>query len=259
MEKVIEVNNLNFGYSNNLILKNINFTVEKGDFIGVLGPNGCGKSTLLKLLLKILNPLTGEIKLLGKDIKDFKDWSSIGYVSQKANSFNTSFPATVEEIVCANLYSKIGVFKLPNKYHRRLVYETLETVGLEGCATKLIGNLSGGQQQRVFIARAIVNNPTILFLDEPTVGIDAEYERAIYCLLGKLNKEKGITIVMVTHDIEDIALHANKLLYISDKGTVTKAKDEYMIKDIIKKVYGYDLNFQTHYCKNLFKKEGIKC
>lgn len=113
MENVIEVNSLNFGYSNDLILKNIDFTIKKGDFFGIIGPNGCGKSTLMKLMLKILNPLSGEIKILGQNIKDFKDWGSIGYVSQKANSFNTSFPATVEEVVGANLYSKIGLFNVP--------------------------------------------------------------------------------------------------------------------------------------------------
>jgi len=111
MGKVIEVNDLSFGYGERLIFKNVGFSVEKGDFVGIIGPNGSGKSTLIKLLLRQLKPIKGQIKLLGQDIEKFDQWNKIGYVAQKANSFNTSFPATVEEVVSANLFPKIGLFK----------------------------------------------------------------------------------------------------------------------------------------------------
>lgn len=257
--KVVEVKNLSFGYVDNLILKNISFSVEKGDFLGIIGPNGSGKSTLLKLMLKILTPLSGEISLLGEDINSFKDWGSIGYVSQKANSFNTSFPATVEEVVGANLFAKIGLFRIPNKTHHDMILKALELVGLEDCSKKLIGNLSGGQQQRVFIARALLNNPKILFLDEPTVGIDSKSESALYCLLAKLQKELGITIIMVTHDIQDIALHANKLMYLSENGIINYTQNENIKAEFLKQIYGIDLKLDCHNCKNNLKKEGIKC
>jgi zinc transport system ATP-binding protein len=193
MEKVIEVKDLSFGYGERLILENLNFSVEKGDFVGIIGPNGSGKSTFVKLLLNNIKPLRGEIKLLGQSSEKFNGWNKIGYVSQKANSFNSGFPATVEEVVRANLFSKVGLFKRVKNEHKDMVYDALKTVGMEGYKDKLIGNLSGGQQQRVFIARVLVSRPEIMFLDEPTVGIDAQTEGALYCLLGKLNSEMGIT------------------------------------------------------------------
>ncbi|MCX7884994.1 MAG: metal ABC transporter ATP-binding protein [Caloramator sp.] len=257
--KVVEVNNLSFGYADNLILKNINFSVEKGDFLGIIGSNGSGKSTLIKLMLKILTPLSGEIKLLGENINSFNNWSSIGYVSQKSNSFNTSFPATVEEVVGANIYSKIGLFRISNKSHHDMILKAIKLVGLEDCSKKLIGNLSGGQQQRVFIARALVNNPKILFLDEPTVGIDSKSQSALYCLLSKLQKELGITIIMVTHDIQDIAIHANNLIYLGENGIINYTQNQNIKTEFLKQIYGIDLKLDYHNCKNNLKKEGIKC
>ena len=111
MNKILEVNNLTFAYDKNLILDNISFEINEGDFAGIVGPNGSGKSTLIKLILGLLKPVKGTIKLLGKDINSFNEWSKIGYISQKAASFNTSFPATVEETIAANLYPQIGLLK----------------------------------------------------------------------------------------------------------------------------------------------------
>ncbi|MFZ5988209.1 MAG: metal ABC transporter ATP-binding protein [Bacillota bacterium] len=259
MEKVIEVKDLSFGYGQRLILENLSFLVEKGDFLGVIGPNGSGKSTLIKLLLKNIRPLSGEVKILGQSVEKFNMWNKIGYVSQKANSFNTSFPATVEEVVSANLFSKIGLFKRITKKHREIVYNTLKMVGMEDYKNKLIGNLSGGQQQRVFIARVLVNNPEILFLDEPTVGIDAEAEGALYCLLGKLNRELGITIVMISHDIGAVTVHANKIASLGNKGLVVMNNTQELTQKSLRDIYGYDvtLHAHKHYCTNCCKKEVI--
>ena len=246
MEKVIEVKNLNFGYDENLILKDINFVIEKGDYVGIIGENGSGKSTLIKLLLNINSPLSGEINILGENIKSFNRWSKIGYVSQKANSFNKSFPATVEEIVEANLFSSIGMFKFPNKYHKRQVYEALDVVGLKDYGKRLIGNLSGGQQQRVFIARTLVNKPSIMVLDEPTVGIDAKSEEAVYCLLARLNKELGITIVMITHDIGAVTVHANKIFCISGGSLLSHDPSLKLSSKDVSNLYGYGVNLHVH-------------
>jgi zinc transport system ATP-binding protein len=258
MEKVIEVKDLSFGYGERLILENLNFSVEKGDFVGIIGPNGSGKSTFVKLLLNNIKPLRGEIKLLGQSSEKFNGWNKIGYVSQKANSFNSGFPATVEEVVRANLFSKVGLFKRVKNEHKDMVYDALKTVGMEGYKDKLIGNLSGGQQQRVFIARVLVSRPEIMFLDEPTVGIDAQTEGALYCLLGKLNSEMGITIVMISHDIGAITVHANKIACMSNKKIIINENSKEFANSGLRDVYGYDVNLHAHrhLCENCCMKEG---
>lgn len=255
MENIIDVSNLSFGYNEISVLKNINFSVHKGDFLGIIGSNGAGKSTLMKLLLNILTPVSGEIKLLGENINQFRKWDEVGYISQKANSFNSSFPATVEEIVGANLFSKIGLFRMPKKHHKEMIYNALEKVDMQDYGKRQIGNLSGGQQQRIFIARAIVNDPKVLFLDEPTVGIDAKSEQSVYCLLSELNKSLGLTVVMVTHDIGAITTHANRIICLGENGLLEHNPSEGITKDLVTKIYGSGVNLNIHDCKNCHRKE----
>lgn len=246
MQKVIEVNHLNFGYNEKLILQNVSFAIERGDFVGIIGPNGSGKSTLVKLLLQIYKPLHGEIKILGERIENFTGWHKVGYISQKANSFNMSFPATVEEVVGANLYAQVGLFKRLTKTHKEKILHALELVNMQDYRYALIGNLSGGQQQRVFIARVLVSNPEIMFLDEPTVGIDAQSEEAVYCLLARLNRELGITVVMVTHDISAITIHANKLACMGNQGLILHDPKGRDTEEVLKQMYNYGVNLHIH-------------
>ena len=215
--KVLEVKDLSFSYPDKSILHRLSFDVESGDFLCVVGTNGTGKSTLLKLILNILQPTEGEIHLLGETPYKFKSYSKIAYVSQKATSFNRDFPATVEEIVTLGLYSQKGFLKKYDKEDKKKVASALKRVGMYDYKDRKIGHLSGGQQQRVFIAKALVFSPEIIFLDEPTVGIDIKAVDSICCLLGELNKS-GITIVMVTHDISSILYHSNKVLVLSEDG-----------------------------------------
>ncbi len=259
METLIEVSNLSFVYNETPVLKDISFTVKKGDFVGIIGPNGSGKSTLIKLMLKILPVSQGKISLLGQNINEFTDWNKIGYVSQKANAFNGSFPATVEEVVQANLFSKIGLFKFAQKKHKDIVYEALEKVNMQDYGKRLIGNLSGGQQQRVFIARTLVNEPELLFLDEPTVGIDAKSEEAVYCLLARLNQTLGLTIVMVTHDIGAITVHADRLLCLGDTGLIEHDTKGNLSPDVLNQIYGYPVNMHLHPCQNCCEKGVRQC
>ena len=254
MQKAIEVRDLSFGYSGNRIFKNVSFDVSRGDYLGIIGPNGSGKSTLIKLLLNIISPTKGEIRLLGYNIKNFPDWSKVGYVSQKASSLNISFPATVEEILKANIFKKIGMMQPTKTQVREQVYHALKIVDMEEHGRELIGNLSGGQQQRVFIARMLVNNPEIMFLDEPTSGIDAKSEEAVYCLLARLNTEMGITIAMVTHDIGAITVHANKIALTGDKEVIVlnSGSGEEINEETLSRLYGYRVNFHIlkHECRN---------
>lgn len=259
MEKIIEVKNVNFGYGEKLILENISFSVEKNDFVGIIGSNGSGKSTLIKLILGMVAPVSGDIMILGENIRKFSQWQRIGYVSQKANAFNSNFPATVEEVVGANLYSRIGLFKRPGKEHRKEIHRALELVGMQDFKHSLIGNLSGGQQQRVFIARVLVSQPDIMFLDEPTVGIDAKSEEAVYCLLAKLNRELGITVVMVTHDISAVTSHANKLACMGNKGIFIHDPKEGLTEEYLTELYGYGvkLHVHKHDCANCKRREVV--
>ncbi|WP_316572004.1 metal ABC transporter ATP-binding protein [Neobacillus sp. YIM B06451] len=202
---VIETRALSYRYEKEKVLEDINLTVPKGAFLGIVGPNGSGKSTLLKLILGLLDPQEGEIRLFGKPIGSFSAWDKIGYVSQKANSFNSGFPATVEEVVSSGLTKKIGLFRFMRGSDREKVQKALESVGMAEFSRKNIGELSGGQQQRVFIARALVSDPELLILDEPTVGVDAKRVDVFYDMLETLNKEQGITLLLVTHDIGTIS------------------------------------------------------
>ena len=248
MVELVEVKNVSFGYDGNLVLDNINLIVYEGDYIGVVGPNGSGKSTLIKIMLNILKPSTGSVKLLGRDINQFNEWEKIGYVRQKATSFNTGFPATVEEIVSANLYPRIGLFKPIRSEHREQVYKALRIVKMDSCGRRLIGNLSGGQQQRVFIARALVNSPRILFLDEPTVGIDLNSQREFYHLMETLNTEFSITIVMVSHDIGVITEKVNRIACMGDRKLICHKSDSPpQVSDLFKKVYGDRMNLLIHH------------
>jgi len=179
--------------------------VDEGAFLAILGPNGSGKSTLLKLLLGLLKPMTGEIQLFGQPIDAFRQREWIGYVSQKSNAFNSGFPATVEEVVKSGLTKKVGLFKRMPKDVDLKVEEALKSVGMEAFRSRNIGQLSGGQQQRVFIARALISNPKILILDEPTVGIDHENVQSFYDMLATLNEEQNKTIILVTHDVDTVS------------------------------------------------------
>lgn len=201
MNYILEIENLTFRYEERNVLEDIQLQVPKGAFLGLVGPNGSGKSTLLKCILGILKPKQGTIRLFGMDSKKFKDWNKIGYVSQKANSFNSGFPATVFEVVSMGLVSKKGLFRFLTKMDKAKVTKAIADVGMSEFMNRNIGELSGGQQQRVFIARALVSEPELLILDEPTVGIDVKNVESFYDMLEHLNKHLGITLILVTHDM----------------------------------------------------------
>lgn len=217
MKSVYKISNVTFSYDKKVILDNVSAEIKEGEFVSIVGENGAGKSTLMKLMLGLLRPDEGEIKILYKDIKEFNEWSSIGYVCQNAIKSNMGFPATAYEVVKANLYDDIGFLRFAKKKHKYMTVKALQEVGMEQYEKELIGNLSGGQQQRVMIARAIVNHPKILILDEPASGIDYKSKISLYSLLRKLNRSLNVTIIMVTHDSDCAADFVNRILYVKDK------------------------------------------
>jgi zinc transport system ATP-binding protein len=216
-ENLIEITGVNLKQDNSLILEDINLEIKRGEFLGIIGPNGAGKTTLLRIILGLTKPTSGTIKLFGVDIDHFKDWHKIGYVPQHALSFDVNFPVNVFEVVSMGRFSKKGLYKSLEKEDRQVIDDTLEIVGMKEYKNRRIGELSGGQQQRVFIARALSSQPELLILDEPTVGVDIAGQKEFYDFLEKLNKEKNITLVIVTHDIANISSRIGKLACINKR------------------------------------------
>lgn len=201
---VLEAKDLSFAYGNTPVLDAASFTMCEGGFAALVGVNGAGKSTLLRLLLGELKPTGGHIALMEQDIGSFKSWQRIGYVPQDGLTRKASFPASVNEVVLANLYSRIGLFRFPRREHREDVRRTLELVGMQGYGCRMLGELSGGQRQRVQLAQALVSRPALLLLDEPTTGLDAQSTADFYTLLKNLNRERGLSILIVSHDLQEM-------------------------------------------------------
>lgn len=209
MQPIIKVANLSYYYDSFPSLDHISFTVDKGDFLGIIGPNGAGKTTLFQCMLGIMNDFSGEINLFGYDVRQNKKMlQRVGYVPQK-KSVEQDFPATVSEIVSLGIIGK--------KVNRESIDSAIDFVELGAYRNKRIGELSEGQQQRVIIAKALVKQPDLLILDEPTTGIDSAAQEKFYDLLTKLNKDKGITIVWSSHDMNAVEKLASKVACIDRK------------------------------------------
>ena len=196
--QIVEIDKLSYAYSGSLVLDNISFTIDEGDILGIIGPNGAGKTTLFSCMLGLLEDYTGTIKILGEDIKkkNSKVFKGIGYIPQK-KTIEQNFPATVEEIVSLGITTT-------GKTSKEKIDLALETIGLLTQKDRRVGELSGGQQQRVLIAKAMVNDPKLLILDEPVTGIDLEMQNKFYSLLKKLNQENKITIIWASHDLDAV-------------------------------------------------------
>ena len=245
---IVQVQDLFYRYDKENVLENINLSIQKGSFLAIVGPNGSGKSTLLKLMLGLIKPQKGSIQLFGEEIGKFKEKHKIGFVSQKANSFNTGFPATVFEVVASGLTKKLGLFKFLKKIDQDKINNAIASVGMESFADRNIGELSGGQQQRVFIARALVSNPELLILDEPTVGVDAKNVNSFYEMLDKLNKQDGITLLLVTHDIGTISDKVTNVACLNKNMHFHGSTQEFeQLKiDDVSQIYGHDVHVLTH-------------
>lgn len=214
---VLATEGLTFQYNSTEILADISFRLQAGDYLGLVGPNGSGKTTLIKLILGLLQPSKGEIVLFGSNLTEFKDWRKVGYLPQKINSFNPHFPATVREIVSLGLLSTKRFPRRIKKNDDMAINNALELVDIIDIKTELIGELSGGQQQRVLIAKALVSEPELLILDEPTTALDPEAREKFFGTLKDLNENRKVTIIIITHDIGTIGKYASRLLYLDKR------------------------------------------
>ncbi len=211
---IISLENISFSYNSEQVIKDVSLVIHKGDYVGIVGPNGGGKSTLIKLMLGLLRPKKGSITIFGDDVRKFKNWHKVGYVPQKTY-FDNNFPVTVQEAVGMGRYGKIGLFKFPSKIDREKVEKALSHVEMLEYKNRRISDLSGGQQQRVFIARALAAEPEVIFLDEPTVGVDVKTQKNFYELLRKLNQDLSLTLVLASHELEVLAHESTELGYIN--------------------------------------------
>ncbi len=235
---IIELSHISFAYQKaDYALSDISFNVHKGDYLGIIGPNGGGKTTVLKIMLGLLKPIEGRVKLFGQEIEDFKDWYKIGYVPQKATSIDANFPVTVEEVVSMGIYAKRDKTK---------VEKALDEVDMLPYKKKRIGELSGGLQQRVFIARALASQPEVIFLDEPTVGVDTKAQELFYLLLRRMNKALDLTLILVSHELDIVARETTEVAFINHTLVSYCTPDELTKSGTLERLYGKDLKYILH-------------
>ncbi len=220
MTPVFDIQHLSFGYNGDTVLDDVSFSVFPQDCVAIIGGNGAGKSTLMKLLLNQLTAEIGQIYIEGTPIGRFNNWREIGYVPQNCFSVMERFPASVEEVVLAGLTSTIGLFRRPGKIHRQAVSAMLKSVGLDSMIKTPVNELSGGQQQRVLIARALVCQPKILLLDEPTSGVDTAAVDTLFGLLNEIRTKQPLTILMITHDQQRAIDSFNKIFCLENGSIV---------------------------------------
>ena len=245
-ELLIEIQKVAYSYGYGDVLKDVSFSINQEDFLAIIGPNGSGKTTLLKIILGLLKPRLGEIKIMGKTVEEFADWKIIGYVPQKATHIDSLFPVSVKEVVAMGIQSSR---RLPRRTRKedRCISRALQQVGMEEYKNRRIGNLSAGQQQRVFIARALANHPKILMLDEPTTGVDAQTQEHFYDMLHRLNREEGITIVLITHEVGIINKHVAQVACLNQTLVYHRSHGEFCRSDEFKRMLANGHHLVSHH------------
>ncbi|WP_048110105.1 metal ABC transporter ATP-binding protein [Nitrosarchaeum koreense] len=236
MLKIVEIEHLTIEYPDVKAIDDVSFTVNQGDFLGIIGPNGAGKSTLFASMLSLNTKYKGTIKFFGIDIKKSKNYlKEIGYVPQKP-IFEKNFPATVNDVV------KMGLHKESDE---NKIDEILQQLWIHELSERRIGELSGGQQQRVFIAKALVNNPKVLILDEPVTGIDQQSIDLFYSILKELNSKQNITIIWSSHDLDAVNQLANHVACLNRTLFFHGESDDFFNNDDLVKQYS-EASMQEH-------------
>lgn len=235
---VLSLRQVTLGYPGVVAVSEASFDVWRGEFIGIVGPNGSGKSTLLQGILGLLPPRAGEIELLGCRRNHLHHTRGrLGYVPQKSKC-DARFPVSAAEVVLMGLYAQIGWLRRPGREHWRRAHECLEIVGLAAYAGRRFGELSGGQQQRVLIARALAPRPLVLLLDEPTAAVDISAQQSILETIQRLHREQGLTVLMVSHDLNEIVHVCDRILLLDKRVVGFGAPNEVLTKENLQTVYG---------------------
>lgn len=252
---IVEIEHLSYWYDSSFpTLDDISFRMEQADLLGIIGPNGAGKTTLFSCMLGILRDYMGTVKLFGMEIQKNRKTllSNVGYVPQHT-SIEQSFPANIEEIISFGLLGSTD--KYSRSYAKDQVFKAMQIVGLIDKKNKRYNELSGGQQQRVLIAKAMVHNPKLLILDEPTSGIDQETQDRFYELIRKLNSEEKISIILSSHDLDAVSKLANKVACINRKMHFHGDAKDFFGDENMLKTY-YESAMQAHLRLHQFNSES---
>ncbi|MBN1574686.1 MAG: metal ABC transporter ATP-binding protein [Deltaproteobacteria bacterium] len=247
-DKVLEVSNLSYSYNHETILEGIDFSLVGGDYLWVIGPNGSGKTTLMKTILGILNAGSGSVKLFGEDIGKFEDWERIAYVPQKLLFFDPYFPATAREVASMRLMVLGGRERRRDGFGRsknERIGEAFEKLGISYLMNRRIGEISGGQLQRVILARALIANSDIIFLDEPTSAVEPRVREDFFNIIDELN-EGGATIVLINHDISGMGINNNKILFINRKQLFFGEGSEFCMSEEMSGYFGSSQHVICH-------------
>lgn len=236
---VLNIQDLYAGYGDEMILQNINLQMNAGDFIGLIGPNGGGKSTLLKVILGLLPIQRGEISVLGLDVRQGR--KAIGYVPQFVE-MDRDFPISVMDTVRTGLLDGLCWFERLSKSEKERIHKVLEQVGMIKFRHKAMGELSGGQRQRVLIARALVSDPKILLLDEPTASVDPNATRDIYELFSQLNQR--MAILLVSHDMMAVSSFTKTVACLNR--TMVYHNNKELTPDVLESIYGCPVDLIAH-------------
>ncbi|MFK7846685.1 MAG: metal ABC transporter ATP-binding protein [Rhodothermales bacterium] len=237
----IEVRDLTVAYREKPVLWDIDLTVPKGLLMAIVGPNGAGKTTLIKATLGLLKTAAGQVLIYGEPYA--KQQHRVGYVPQRG-SVDWDFPASVLDVVQMGLYGKLGWFKRPGKKEKAIAREALVQVGMEAYESRQISQLSGGQQQRVFLARALVQDADLYFMDEPFQGVDATTERAIIQILRQL-REQGKTVMVVHHDLQTVTEYFDHVMLLNVRSIASGPVDEVFTEENLRTTYGGRVGFLT--------------
>jgi ABC-type Mn2+/Zn2+ transport system ATPase subunit len=232
MKPLIEFRNATLGYGSKVVLRDITFAIDEGDYFGLVGPNGAGKTTLLRAILGTLKPLSGEVSVGRNDGKQVR----FGYVPQR-DTVDYVMPYTVEEVVAMGRYRQIGLFRLPGKRDKEIVQGSLQHVGIGDLQHLAFKDLSGGQKQRTLIARALASEPDVLILDEPTNGMDLSSRMSILNLIHYLHEHDTLTVLMVSHLLDDVANYVKRIALVERTSFQVGDVDEILTAENLSALY----------------------
>ncbi|KJJ40961.1 iron ABC transporter ATP-binding protein [Bacillus subtilis] len=246
---MMKAEGLSGGYGDSELINNVSLTVEKGEFLGILGPNGSGKTTLLHLLTGTLPAKEGGVYLAGKPLTDYKPKELAQIMAVLPQKTDQAFTFTVKETVAFGRYPfQTGLFRQQTEKDEAIIQEAMEQTGVAAFAQKSIRELSGGEQQRVYLAQALAQQPQIIFLDEPTNFLDLAYQKELLDLIKRLTRENGLAAVSVFHDLNTASLYCDELLFMKNGTAGPKQKPEYAVTEHhIKAVYDTDVTALVHH------------